>query len=108
MLRQFYRNEFEMLESQPRSLMHHSSGDRVLRIANNLRPYIANGTLIFREDTDSELFYQLAQFPTTHDDGPDALEGAVSHLMTRVNAPETQRRSIPKRRKISRRRLHNS
>jgi predicted phage terminase large subunit-like protein len=48
----------------------------VLRI-QSLQPDIRNGYLLFSRDQ-TELLRQLEQFPLgRHDDGPDALEGAV-------------------------------
>lgn len=50
--------------------------DKTLRI-QSLQPDIRNGYLLFRREQ-TELLRQLAQFPMgRHDDGPDALEGAV-------------------------------
>lgn len=51
--------------------------DKVLRI-QSLQPDIKNGRIRFRRDQ-QELITQLVNFPSaTHDDGPDALEGAMS------------------------------
>lgn len=53
-----------------------SSSDKTLRI-QTLQPDVRNGYLLFRQDQE-ELLRQLTQFPLArHDDGPDALEGAV-------------------------------
>lgn len=53
-----------------------SSADKTLRI-QSLQPDVRNGYLLFRRDQE-ELLRQLTQFPMgRHDDGPDALEGAV-------------------------------
>ncbi len=50
--------------------------DKVLRV-QSLQPDIRNGYLLFCRDQ-TELLRQLEQFPLgRHDDGPDALEGAV-------------------------------
>jgi predicted phage terminase large subunit-like protein len=57
----------------------HQSENKTLRIAS-LEPYVTNGTLRFNRALDSRLIEQLKYFPTTHDDGPDALQGAVSKL----------------------------
>ena len=53
-----------------------AASDKVLRI-QSLQPDIRNGYLLFCRDQ-TELLRQLEQFPLgRHDDGPDALEGAV-------------------------------
>jgi predicted phage terminase large subunit-like protein len=53
-----------------------AASDKVLRI-QSLQPDIRNGYLLFSRDQ-TELLRQLEQFPLgRHDDGPDALEGAV-------------------------------
>ena len=53
-----------------------AASDKVLRI-QTLQPDIRNGYLRFCRDQ-TELLRQLEQFPLgRHDDGPDALEGAV-------------------------------
>lgn len=53
-----------------------AASDKVLRI-QSLQPDIRNGYLRFCRDQ-TELLRQLEQFPLgRHDDGPDALEGAV-------------------------------
>ncbi len=53
-----------------------AASDKVLRI-QSLQPDIRNGYLQFSRDQ-TELLRQLEQFPLgRHDDGPDALEGAV-------------------------------
>lgn len=55
--------------------VHHST-DKVLRV-QSLQPDIKNGYILFRPDQ-KELLDQLLEFPLgRHDDGPDALEGAV-------------------------------
>jgi len=94
-----YRKRFEGVHNAPRIQCHTQSGDKTLRLAA-LQPYIANGHLLFREDLDPKLFQQLTYFPTaTHDDGPDALEGAVHQLITRR---PLGRPSLGPRRKIDR------
>ena len=53
-----------------------AASDKILRI-QSLQPDIRNGYLRFCKDQ-TELLRQLEQFPLgRHDDGPDALEGAV-------------------------------
>lgn len=56
------------------------TANKVARISR-LEPPVANGWIQFRSDLTPELFQQLGQFPRgAHDDGPDALEGAVAML----------------------------
>jgi predicted phage terminase large subunit-like protein len=56
------------------------SENKTARISR-LEPEVANGWIRFRRDLSPDFFQQLAQFPRgAHDDGPDALEGAVSML----------------------------
>lgn len=65
--------------------VHHAT-DKTLRI-QSLQPDIKNGYILFRPDQ-YELLEQLTQFPLgRHDDGPDALEGAVR--LCRRYAPVT-------------------
>lgn len=53
--------------------------DKILRI-QSLQPDIKNGRVKFRRDQ-QKLIEQLVNFPSAdHDDGPDALEGAISLL----------------------------
>jgi predicted phage terminase large subunit-like protein len=53
--------------------------NKVQRIAT-LEPDISNGHLLFTDNVNPKLIEQLALFPTTYDDGPDALQGAISEL----------------------------
>lgn len=53
-----------------------AASDKTLRI-QSLQPDVRNGYLLFQRNQ-TELLYQMEQFPLgRHDDGPDALEGAV-------------------------------
>ena len=45
-----------------------------------LEPEITNGYLLFADTIDPRLIEQLTLFPTSYDDGPDALQGAVYQL----------------------------
>lgn len=62
---------------------------------STLEPEITNGYLLFAENVNPRLIEQLTLFPTSYDDGPDALQGAVEHLKNRYdkirNAPSTKR-----------------
>lgn len=53
--------------------------DKHARITS-MQPYFTNGWLYLPEKLDMEFINQLRLFPTVHDDGPDALEGALSKL----------------------------
>jgi predicted phage terminase large subunit-like protein len=56
--------------------------DKILRI-ESLQPDIKNGRIRFRRDQKT-LISQIIDFPmATHDDGPDALEGAISLISRR-------------------------
>jgi predicted phage terminase large subunit-like protein len=58
---------------------------------STLEPEISNGYLLFADTVNPRLIEQLSLFPTSYDDGPDALQGAVSQLKKRFdgirNAP---------------------
>ncbi len=58
--------------------------NKLQRIAT-LEPDISNGHILFSKSLDLRLIQQLSLFPTTHDDGPDALQGAVFHLKNTTN-----------------------
>lgn len=47
---------------------------------STLEPLISNGHLLFAENINPLLMTQLVLFSTSHDDGPDALHGAVTQL----------------------------
>lgn len=59
--------------------VHHNKIHRI----SSLEPLITNGQLLFNENITPRLISQMTQFPTSHDDGPDALHGAVSQLRKR-------------------------
>jgi len=50
---------------------------------STLEPEITNGYLLFADTLNPRMIEQLSLFPTSYDDGPDALEGAVSQLKRR-------------------------
>jgi len=56
--------------------VHSNKQDRI----STLEPYFENGFVAFAEGINRELLNQLRLFPTDHDDGPDALHGAISRL----------------------------
>jgi predicted phage terminase large subunit-like protein len=51
---------------------------------STLEPEITNGYLLFADTLNQRLIEQLTLFPTSYDDGPDALEGAVTQLKKRA------------------------
>lgn len=53
------------------------------RIAS-LEPLVSNGQLLFADTLNPRLMSQMSLFPTSHDDGPDALYGAVDPLWKRA------------------------
>lgn len=53
---------------------------------STLEPEITNGYLLFADTVNPRLIEQLSLFPTSYDDGPDALQGAVSQLKKRFDA----------------------
>ncbi len=55
------------------------TSNKVQRIST-LEPDITNGHLLFATDLDPGFLRQMRLFPTDHDDGPDALHGAVFQL----------------------------
>jgi predicted phage terminase large subunit-like protein len=55
---------------------HHNKEKRI----STLEPLITNGYLLFSDSLPSLFIDQLTQFPTTYEDGPDALQGAVAQL----------------------------
>lgn len=67
-------------------------GNKELRLLS-LAPLIENGVLRFVEDRHKALIDQFLEFPRGHDDGPDALEMALSGLEGRYlgGAPIGQR-----------------
>jgi predicted phage terminase large subunit-like protein len=59
---------------------HHNKEKRIA----SLEPMITNGQLLFNRDFNPRLISQMKLFPTGHDDGPDALHGAVEQLRKRM------------------------
>jgi predicted phage terminase large subunit-like protein len=57
--------------------------NKIKRIAS-LEPLVTNGQLLFHEDLNPRLISQLRLFPTTHDDGPDALRGALDKFIPKA------------------------
>lgn len=53
---------------------------------STMEPLITNGHLLFAESLPQILITQLRLFPTGHDDGPDALHGAVEKLKRQMGS----------------------
>ncbi len=53
--------------------------NKELRISS-LEPFMSNEYLLFNENLDPKFVTQMKLYPTTYDDGPDALQGAVAQL----------------------------
>lgn len=70
------------------------------RIAT-LQPLVANGHLAFNTALPQELINQFRLYPTDHDDGPDAIQGAVASFEQHIPRTTTlasnpqHRRTIP-------------
>lgn len=80
LLKQNYK---EMQEQYPEQRLrvigvhqHHNKEDRI----STLEPLIVNQHLLFAQDLNPRLINQMTLFPTSHDDGPDALHGAIEQL----------------------------
>ena len=60
--------------------------DKTMRV-ESLQPDVKNGYILFRKDQ-TLLLHQLSQFPLgSHDDGPDALEGARTLARKQAHGP---------------------
>lgn len=68
----------------------HQHQNKYQRIST-LEPDISNGYLLFAESIHPRLIDQLTLFPTSYDDGPDALHGAVSQLRRASHQPRIRR-----------------
>lgn len=80
------------------------SVNKELRISA-LEPLVYSGRLIFNQTLDPKLFHQLKYFPSaSHDDGPDALEGAIQRLAYKRGPSNTIHPSAPLVRKPAQRR----
>jgi predicted phage terminase large subunit-like protein len=68
----------------------HQHQNKYQRIST-LEPDITNGHLLFADDIHPRLIDQLTLFPTSYDDGPDALHGAVAQLKRGTVQPRIRR-----------------
>lgn len=83
---QIYRDFFERLPEVPGFQVQgvHQSEDKFERIST-LEPEVTNGYLRFSTDLSPRFMDQMTYFPMgSHDDGPDALHGAVRQLKRRL------------------------
>ncbi len=82
---QIYKLHIERLEEKPnfRTIGIHQTENKFKRIST-LEPEITNGYLLFADDLDQRFIEQISYFPSgSHDDGPDALHGAVRQFNRR-------------------------
>ena len=68
-------------------LQHQNKYQRI----STLEPDITNGHLLFAEGIHPRLMDQMTLFPTSYDDGPDALQGAVAQLKRGSVQPRIRR-----------------
>jgi predicted phage terminase large subunit-like protein len=68
----------------------HQHQNKYQRIST-MEPDITNGYLLFAEGIHPRLMDQLILFPTSYDDGPDALQGAVAQLKRGSVKPRIRR-----------------
>lgn len=68
----------------------HQHQNKYQRIST-LEPDITNGYLLFSDVIHPRLIDQLILFPTSYDDGPDALQGAVAQLKRGSTQPRLRR-----------------
>lgn len=68
----------------------HQHQNKYQRIST-LEPDITNGYLLFSDAIHPRLIDQLTLFPTSYDDGPDALQGAVAQLKRGAVQPRIRR-----------------
>lgn len=79
LLKPLYHEELKSREGRFRIIGVDQHSNKIHRIST-LEPYFSNGWLRLNQDTSPLLIDQLRLFPTTHDDGPDALQGCVERL----------------------------
>lgn len=89
LMRQPFAEEQKRRPDQPMRIIgvdqHRNKHARI----STLEPYFSNRWLLLNERMDAEFLSQIRLFPTTHDDGPDALHGCVSRLRRPVGAVTT-------------------
>jgi len=73
----YYARQDDHMDLRYRGVTRHTNKEK--RIAS-LEPRVNAGWLLFNADLNPRLISQLQLFPTSHDDGPDALQGAVEIL----------------------------
>ncbi len=82
-LKHHYRDELNKVEGSfmLSGVTQHSNKEK--RIAS-MEPSITHGHLLFNVDLTPRFINQMHQFPTTNDDGPDALHGCFEQLRRRT------------------------
>jgi len=79
-----YKSHAEKAGRYVRLIKEHHSTEKIARIVNRLQPLIEFGKLRFvKGQSDQDILVEQIIYiddPNVHDDGPDALEGAVSFL----------------------------
>lgn len=87
LLRDTYARAQEKRDGKPVRVIGVTPHTNKIQRISMLEPDITNGYLLFADTLNPRLISQLTLFPTTHDDGPDALHGAVSQLKKRLEVP---------------------
>lgn len=82
-LKHNYQDIFDTLPDQPFRLSGVTQHQNKEKRISSLEPLVTNGQLLFADDLNQRFWSQMELYPTTHDDGPDALHGAVSQLRLR-------------------------
>ncbi|MBX7244627.1 MAG: hypothetical protein K1X53_03960 [Candidatus Sumerlaeaceae bacterium] len=78
------RNRQGLLAPPPIVAVNHARSSKEVRIAS-LQTAIANGDIVFSRHLPEEFLHQADEFPNgAHDDGLDALEGAISLIPRKV------------------------
>jgi predicted phage terminase large subunit-like protein len=86
LLKQTYRDAQEQRPHQRLKVEGVHQHENKYKRISTLEPEISNGYLLFAENVNPRLIDQLILFPTTYDDGPDALQGAVARLKRPTSA----------------------
>lgn len=87
LLKPLYQSAQEKLpETQLLRLVGVSQYTNKFERISSLEPSITYGHLLFSTALNPRLIQQLILFPTGHDDGPDALQGAVAQLKKQIDS----------------------
>ena len=87
LLKTTYRDAQEKRTGKPVRVVGVSQYSNKIQRISTLEPEITNGYLLFADSLNPRLINQMILFPTTKDDGPDALQGAVAQLKKRIVEP---------------------